>query len=78
MESVSGRLMAVCAGPVRRLAGLGRWHRTAFVKHEISGRVRVGMLGVDGDEHIYHAHGGEGQADPIGGETRPGGERRPG
>lgn len=36
----------------------GRTIRTAFLKEPMDGPVRVGRLGVEGDEHVYVKHGG--------------------
>lgn len=62
MNTVIGRVLGVCAGPVQSLRAGGRVHQTGFVKAPILGRARVGTLGIEGDEHIYHAHGGPDQA----------------
>lgn len=62
MVKVQGRVAAVCVGGARPLVGLGRSHRSAFVKAPVDGPVAVGALGVAGDEHVYHAHGGPDQA----------------
>ena len=62
MRETTGRIVAICAGRVRPLEGLGRIHQTAFVKEPVVGPVAVGPLGIAGDEHIYHAHGGPDQA----------------
>lgn len=40
------------------LGSSGRTIASAFVKRPVEGRVRIGSLGVDGDEHVYEGHGG--------------------
>ena len=62
MDTVQGRVVAVCVGTVQPLVASGRVHQTAFVKEPATGPVALGALGLDGDEHIYHAHGGTDQA----------------
>jgi MOSC domain-containing protein YiiM len=37
-------------------------HQTAFVKTPVAGPVRLSALGLEGDQHIYHDHGGVDQA----------------
>lgn len=53
-----GRLVAVSAGRAAMLRSGTRESRTAFVKAPIEGRVAVSTLGIGGDEHVYHDHGG--------------------
>lgn len=62
MEQVSGTVGAVCVGREADLTGQGRTHRSAFVKSSVDGPVRLGMLGLEGDEQVYHDHGGPDQA----------------
>lgn len=62
MNTVTGRVLGVSVGAVRPLRADHRVHQTGFVKEPVSGRVTVGTLGIKGDEHIYHAHGGPDQA----------------
>jgi MOSC domain-containing protein YiiM len=62
MSTLEGRVAAVCVGAVRALTGLGRVHQTAFVKQPVAGPVALTTVGLEGDEHIYHAHGGVDQA----------------
>jgi MOSC domain-containing protein YiiM len=62
MEPPSGRIVAVCVGRAGDLTGLGRTHRSAFVKTPVVGPVDLGPLGIAGDEHVYRDHGGVDQA----------------
>lgn len=55
---LSGTVVAVSAGRAATLAHGRRTVETAFVKHPLAGRVAVGRLGIDGDEHVYDDHGG--------------------
>lgn len=57
-ELMEGTVLAVCAGRAATLHTERRDVRTAFVKQPIDGRVRVSVLGVEGDEHVYDKHGG--------------------
>jgi len=58
----SGRVLGVCVGTVQPLPAQGRVHRTGFLKHPADGPVRLGPLGLEGDEHDYPEHGGPDQA----------------
>jgi MOSC domain-containing protein YiiM len=62
MDRIEGRVVAVCVGTVQPLRAGGRAHQTAFVKEPVMGPVAVRGLGLEGDEHIYHDHGGADQA----------------
>ena len=59
---IEGRIAAVCIGRVGELVARGRAHTTAFVKSPVDGPVPLGTLGLAGDEHAYHDHGGVDQA----------------
>ena len=54
----TGTLIGVCAGRAADLPSGSRVVRTAFVKQPVEGRVRVDVLGLPGDEHVYEDHGG--------------------
>ncbi|MCY4630169.1 MAG: MOSC domain-containing protein [bacterium] len=58
-NNLRGTVAAVCVGTVGELDSSGRKISSAFVKRAVEGRVRVGSLGVEGDEHVYEGHGGE-------------------
>ena len=58
-SDLRGEVAAVCVGTVGELDSSGRKISSAFVKRAVEGRVRVGSLGVEGDEHVYEGHGGE-------------------
>ncbi len=58
-SDLRGTVAAVCVGTVGELDSSGRRIASAFVKRAVEGRVRVGSLGVEGDEHVYAGHGGE-------------------
>lgn len=58
IDGLRGRVAAVCVGQVGELDSAGRPVASAFVKRPVQGRVRVGRLGVEGDEHAYADHGG--------------------
>jgi MOSC domain-containing protein YiiM len=58
----SSTVLAVCTGRATDLSGLGRTHHSAFVKDPVEGPVRLGVLGLEGDEQAYHDHGGSDQA----------------
>jgi MOSC domain-containing protein YiiM len=51
-------VVAVCVGKVGELDSAGRTIASAFVKRPVEGRAIVHGLGVEGDEHVYEAHGG--------------------
>jgi MOSC domain-containing protein YiiM len=59
---VEGRVVGVCVGRVRPLRAKGRIHHTAFVKEPVDGPVALGVLGLEGDEHVYPDHGGPDQS----------------
>jgi len=58
----AGTVLGVCIGRVRPLEAGGRIHRTAFVKVPATEPVTLSVLGLEGDEHQYPAHGGPDQA----------------
>jgi MOSC domain-containing protein YiiM len=60
--ALEGRVLGVCVGKVQPLPARGRVHRTGFLKYPADGPVRLGPLGLDGDEHDYPEHGGPDQA----------------
>ncbi len=62
MDTLSGRVVAVYVGAVQGLEARGRVHQTAFVKEPVAGPVRLSALGLEGDQHVYHDHGGVDQA----------------
>ena len=51
-------MAAVCAGAVGELDSDGRRIASAFRKRPIEGPARIGVLGVEGDQHAYEGHGG--------------------
>src|SRR6478672_8126288 len=57
-SALTGRVLAVSAGTAMTLAHGRRTMQTAIVKEPIADRVRIGVLGVAGDEHVYEDHGG--------------------
>src|SRR6478609_1914096 len=57
-SALTGRVLAVSAGTSMTLAHGRRTMQTAIVKEPIADRVRIGVLGVPGDEHVYEDHGG--------------------
>jgi MOSC domain-containing protein YiiM len=57
-SALTGRVLAVSAGTSMTLAHGRRTMQTAIVKEPIADRVRIGVLGVAGDEHVYEDHGG--------------------
>jgi MOSC domain-containing protein YiiM len=60
---MAGRLIAVTAGKVRDAEFVARSQTsTAIDKRPLDGRVPVGPLGLDGDEHSSPSHGGPYQA----------------
>ena len=58
MIELVGQVRAVCVGSVRALTLGRRSIKTAFVKSPVDGPLRLGELGVPGDEHVYEDHGG--------------------
>lgn len=55
---VAGVVVGVCAGKASRITTGRRPIASAFVKTPLDGPVRLGRLGLSGDEHVYHDHGG--------------------
>lgn len=55
---LAGRVIAVCVGAAGLLRTEHREIASAFVKQSIDGQVALGPLGLTGDEHVYHGHGG--------------------
>lgn len=53
-----GQIRAVCIGSAGTLTHGRREIESAYVKHPVDGRVRLGTLGFPGDEHVYEGHGG--------------------
>ena len=62
MKTATGRVVAVSAGTAGPLTFDGKTDRSAFVKAPLVGPVAVGPLGIEGDEHVFAAHGGPDQA----------------
>lgn len=62
MVALSGGVVGVCVGAAKTSEVGGRVHQTAFVKEPVAGRVPLGSLGLEGDQHVYHDHGGVDQA----------------
>jgi len=59
----SGQVISVNTGRVVKADWAGRIQRTAIEKHPADGAVRVGRLGLDGDEQAdLENHGGPEQA----------------
>ena len=56
--ALSGTVHGVCVGQVGELVSGRRRIPSAFVKTPVEGPVRVGPLGLPGDEHVYEDHGG--------------------
>lgn len=56
--SPAGRVVAISAGRAGLVRSGERTIRTGFVKEPLPGRVWVSTLGIEGDEHVYHDHGG--------------------
>ena len=54
----TGRILAVSVGRAGVLRTQRREIPSAFVKKSVDGRVVLGPLGLSGDEHVYHGHGG--------------------
>lgn len=55
---LGGQVRAVCIGSVGTLPHARREIESAYIKHPVDGRVRLGTLGFPGDEHVYEGHGG--------------------
>ena len=56
--ALTGTIEAICVGAVGELDTGRRKIISAFVKTPVHGTVRVGPLGLPGDEHVYEHHGG--------------------
>ena len=54
----NGSVLAVCSGRTTVMTHGSRSTRTGFLKQPHEGRVEIGPLGIDTDEHVYEHHGG--------------------
>lgn len=63
---IRGRLVTVCVGRTGTLTRGPRVVRSAMVKAPVEGPVRLGRLGLPGDEHVYEHHGGPDMAVLVG------------
>jgi MOSC domain-containing protein YiiM len=58
MAIAHGSVIAVSSGRKGLISHGSRTVETAFVKMPIDGPVKISMLGIEGDEHVYEHHGG--------------------
>jgi MOSC domain-containing protein YiiM len=58
MAIAHGSVIAVSSGRKGLISHGSRTVETAFVKMPIEGPVKISMLGIEGDEHVYEHHGG--------------------
>jgi MOSC domain-containing protein YiiM len=57
------RVVSISMGKIRQATWRGKTYETAILKQPVDGRVRVGMLGLEGDEQANKAnHGGNSKA----------------